>query len=116
MSNIGVKTRLVILSFPVVQIPHDVTFYIYYTLACGVSPFLYVLGMSEFRHKVEELVDDACEGIRRMRKNLFSCQNKVHPVGAALPNILTMENENEEGQGPSSDENEENIESALRIV
>ena len=115
MSNIGVKTRLVILSFPVVQIPHDVTFYIYYTLACGVSPFLYVLGMSEFRHKVEELVDDACEGIRRMWRNLLSCQNKVHPAGAALPNILTvenMENETEEGQ----DENEENVESSIRIV
>ena len=55
--------------------------YIYFTLACGVSPFLYVLGMSEFRYKVEELFGDAWEGNRKFWRTVARLRKtKIHPV------------------------------------
>ena len=48
--------------------------YIYFTLACGVSPFLYVLGMLEFRQKVKDLVEIPKRAFTKLKKN------SVHPA------------------------------------
>ena len=91
------------LQFPV-QIPDDVDLHIYNILTGGVSPFLYVLGMSEFRAKVEELLDDLWEGIANIWRRLssFSCHNnQIHPSGEEILPFGNMENRDDQLPGDS---------------
>ena len=72
--------------------------YTFFFVTCGVSPFLYVLGMSEFRAKVEELFDDIWEVITSFWRKLFSfsCHNnQIQPSGEEILPLDNMENREE---------------------
>ena len=66
--------------------------------------------MSEFRAKVEELLDDICTGISNIRRKLtrFSChKNKIHPSGEEILPLDNMENRDDQlpgTSGPGRDE------------
>ena len=85
-----------------VQIPNTVDVYIFYTLACGISPFLYVLGMSEFRAKIEELVDHIWEGIANIGRKLSCRISQIQPSGEDGPTLDKMNNRDEASQGTST--------------
>ena len=73
------------------QIPNDVDLHVYNILTGGVSPFLYVLGMSEFRDKVEELLGGIWEGMVNIGRKCSCRNNQIHPSGEE---ILPLDNRN----------------------
>ena len=60
--------------------------------------------MSEFRGKMEDLVDDVCRGIVKT----CSCQkNKIHPFDDRHDNLTMEDMENEDEQGPGQSQEAE---------
>ena len=99
--------------------------YTFYTLTCGVSPFLYVLGMSEFRTKVEELLDDIWVIVHTTvtqvianiwkKRSRFTCHNnQIQPSGEEILPLDNMENRDDQLPGTSgSGRDERSRESAF---